>query len=87
MLRRPISKPVGVFMHSWASDELFGGCYTANLTNVNTSASILALGKPLTNNQVLFAGEATSVEYYSTVHGAYCTGVREAKRLIDMHGI
>ena len=84
MFRCPVPKLVDVYMHSWTSDSLFGGCYTANLANVDTTAFMLTLGKPL-NNRVLFAGEATSIEYYSTVHGAYCTGVREAKRLKDIH--
>jgi len=87
MFRHPVPKPVDIHMHSWGSDPLFGGCYTTNLTEVNTSACILSLGKPLNNNQVLFAGEATSVEFYSTVHGAYYTGVREAKRLKDMYHV
>ncbi|XP_058066057.1 peroxisomal N(1)-acetyl-spermine/spermidine oxidase-like [Anopheles bellator] len=34
---------------------------------------------------VLFAGEATSVEHYSTVHGAIESGQREANRLIDLY--
>ena len=85
MLRCPVPKLIDVYMHSWTSDSLFGGCYTANLANVDTSASMLDLRKPLIDNRVLFAGEATSIEYYSTVHGAYCTGVREAKRLKDMY--
>jgi hypothetical protein len=33
----------------------------------------------------MFAGEATHLRYYSTVHGAYLTGQREAKRLINYY--
>jgi hypothetical protein len=32
---------------------------------------------------VLFAGEATNPDYYSTVHGAFLSGVREAKRILN----
>ena len=85
MLRSPVPKPVDIHMHSWVSDPLFCGCYTTNLAKVDTSACILALKKPLAGNRVLFAGEATNIEHYSTVHGAYCTGVREAKRLKDVY--
>jgi len=34
---------------------------------------------------VLFAGEATHVNFYTTTHGAYLTGVREAERLISYY--
>ncbi|XP_030386506.1 spermine oxidase-like [Scaptodrosophila lebanonensis] len=36
---------------------------------------------------VLFAGEASSPHYYSTVHGAVEAGWREAKRLADFYGL
>ncbi|XP_065918787.1 uncharacterized protein [Dysidea avara] len=75
---------VDVHMHKWQSDPLFNGCYTVHLADVNTSANITKLREPLNNNQVLFAGEATTEEYYSTVHGAYLTGIREAKRLTEI---
>ncbi len=35
--------------------------------------------------QLLFAGEATHVNFYTTTHGAYLTGVREAERLISYY--
>ena len=33
-------------------------------------------------NFVLFAGEATHDNYYSTVHGAFLTGLRESERIL-----
>ncbi|XP_010526397.1 PREDICTED: probable polyamine oxidase 5 [Tarenaya hassleriana] len=33
--------------------------------------------------QILFAGEATHRTHYSTTHGAYCSGLREANRLLE----
>ena len=32
--------------------------------------------------RLLFAGEATSEDYPSTVHGAYLSGLREAERVL-----
>lgn len=34
---------------------------------------------------IQFAGEATSIHYHSTVHGAIQTGWIEAQRLIDLY--
>jgi hypothetical protein len=34
---------------------------------------------------LLFAGEATHPNFYSTTHGALLTGYREAKRLVKMY--
>lgn len=31
----------------------------------------------------MFAGEATIKKYYSTVHGAYISGEREAQRILN----
>ena len=33
--------------------------------------------------RLLFAGEATHDHYYSTLHAAYITGLREADRLVQ----
>ena len=36
---------------------------------------------------LLFAGEATHDEFYSTTHGAVFTGRREAERILDQEGL
>ena len=36
------------------------------------------------NPRVLFAGEATHDHYYSTLHAAYITGLREAERIVPL---
>jgi monoamine oxidase len=41
------------------------------------------LAQPV-GRRLFFAGEATSGEYPATVHGAYLSGVREAKRIADL---
>jgi monoamine oxidase len=36
------------------------------------------------NDKVFFAGEHTHIDYYSTVHGAYLSGIREADKIIQL---
>jgi polyamine oxidase len=40
-----------------------------------------ALAEPV-SERLLFAGEATHEEFFATVHGAYMSGIREAKRIL-----
>ena len=82
MFKHPVPKPVGVYRHGWSSDPLFYGAYVTHLADIDTSGCITILQQPLYNNRLLFAGESTIKEFYSTVHGAYWTGIREAKRLV-----
>lgn len=84
------TKPINMIRSSWYSNKHFRGSYSfRSITTdmLRTSAKDLAhplfdsLGKPT----LLFAGEATSDHYYSTVHGAVEAGWREAQRLIDFY--
>ncbi|KAJ8528000.1 hypothetical protein K7X08_015451 [Anisodus acutangulus] len=74
----------------WGTDPLFLGSYS--YVAVGSSGDDFdALAEPLPKEnskncpplQVLFAGEATSRTQYSTTHGAYLTGIREANRLLE----
>ena len=40
------------------------------------------MAEPAMGGQLLFAGEATHSQYFSTVHGAIESGTREAERII-----
>jgi len=84
MFKHPVPKPIGVYKHGWSLDPLFYGAYVVHLADIDTSACIAVLQQPLYNNRLLFAGEATINKFYSTVHGAYWTGIREATRLIKL---
>lgn len=50
-------------------------------------ASSLALSTPVMVREevpvICFAGESTSIHYYSTVHGAIESGLRESQRISD----
>lgn len=88
---------VKVLKSQWGSDPLFFGSYSyvavgssgddldtmaeplpANLHNASPSSS--SSPRQL---QILFAGEATHRTHYSTTHGAYFSGLREANRLLQ----
>ncbi|KAH0706905.1 hypothetical protein KY289_011981 [Solanum tuberosum] len=79
----------------WGTDPLFLGSYT-HIAVGSSGNDLDAMAEPLPKEisddknskksprlQVLFAGEATSRNYYSTTHGAYLTGIREANRLLE----
>jgi monoamine oxidase len=64
-------------------------------TNINSfgSYSFTAVGTEMrhfedlaaeVNNKLFFAGEHTEVDYFSTAHGAYLSGIREAEKIIDL---
>ncbi|XP_055071808.2 spermine oxidase isoform X2 [Misgurnus anguillicaudatus] len=76
----------------WGTDSHVQGSYTFVPQGVDGVKEHKALASPLPPKdkargrkhlQVLFAGEATHVNFYTTTHGAYLTGVREAQRLIS----
>ncbi|XP_028847643.1 spermine oxidase [Denticeps clupeoides] len=81
-----------VLFTRWGHDPFVQGSYTFIPHNVNGVKQHKALAAPLPLPsdsskrkalQILFAGEATHVEFYTTTHGAYLTGIREAERIID----
>ncbi|KAI4878711.1 hypothetical protein NFI96_013481 [Prochilodus magdalenae] len=81
-----------VLISRWGCDPRTLGSYTFVPHSVNGVKEHEALAAPLPFQskvaeskplQVLFAGEATHVNFYTTTHGAYLSGVREAQRLIN----
>ncbi|XP_027019896.2 spermine oxidase-like isoform X1 [Tachysurus fulvidraco] len=81
-----------VLISRWGHDPHVLGSYTfvPHLVNGVKEHEILAAPLPSCSEvsenkplQVLFAGEATHVNFYTTTHGAYLTGLREAERLIN----
>ncbi|XP_046750213.1 spermine oxidase-like isoform X2 [Diprion similis] len=85
-----IPKPINMIRSKWNQDKNFRGSYslrTLESKKLDVWAKDLAepiinpTGKPI----LLFGGEATNEHYYSTVHGAVESGIREADRLIDYY--
>ncbi|XP_036401602.1 spermine oxidase [Megalops cyprinoides] len=89
-----VPEPKQVLLSTWWSNPYVKGSYTFIPHGVSGVREHKALAAPLPPTathtstkplQVLFAGEATHVKFYTTTHGAYITGIREAQRLIDLY--
>jgi len=78
--------PVRIIRTNWLNNPLFGGSYSYH-TFDSSPRSFSDLAAPLPSEKqphLLFAGEATHDHYYSTLHAAYITGLREADRIIPL---
>jgi polyamine oxidase len=63
----------------WASDAEAGGSYS-NMPIGSSPEDFDALAEPV-GERLFFAGEATSRDHHASVHGAYLSGLREARRI------
>jgi monoamine oxidase len=74
-----IPGPKAMLRSAWVSDPNTLGSYS--FTSVNTRmAHFDDLAR--TEGNLLFAGEHTHRDYFSTVHGAYLSGLRAAKEIL-----
>ncbi|KAK8654711.1 hypothetical protein V6N13_107314 [Hibiscus sabdariffa] len=83
---------VKVLKTKWGSDPLFLGSYSYVAVG-SSGVDFDTMAEPLPKSpagtvhhhplQILFAGEATHRTHYSTTHGAYFSGLREANRLLQ----
>ncbi|KAL3623651.1 hypothetical protein CASFOL_032467 [Castilleja foliolosa] len=81
-----------VLRSQWGTNPLFLGSYSyvavgSSIGDMDTLAEPLPQmdgpdGSAAPPLQILFAGEATHRTHYSTTHGAYFSGLREANRLL-----
>lgn len=69
----------------WSQDPFSGGSYSFPCTG-SPRSDIRALAASV-NRSLYFAGEATNADYPGTVHGAYLSGLREAKAIIAAAGV
>ncbi len=77
--------PTNAFVTRWKSDPYALGSYAYFTPDSAGAADARALGTPV-GERLLFAGEATSVEYNGYVHGALLSGIRETERLLGTQG-
>lgn len=76
-----IPNPTSMQRTKWNSNTNAYGAYS--YTAVGTEMQHFEDLASSINNRLFFAGEHTEVDYFSTVHGAYLSGIREADKIID----
>ncbi len=77
-----IPNPTSMLRTKWNSNEYTYGSYSFASTGARTDEFEI-FEEPI-NNKVFFAGEHTSRDYRGTVHGAYLSGIREAKKIMKL---
>jgi monoamine oxidase len=77
-----IPNPTKMLRTKWQSNENAFGAYsfTAVATEMQHFDDLAAE----LNNKLFFAGEHTEKDYFSTAHGAYLSGIREAEKIVDL---
>ncbi|HOZ51924.1 MAG TPA: NAD(P)/FAD-dependent oxidoreductase [Chitinophagaceae bacterium] len=77
-----IPNPTNMVRTKWQSDENSFGAYS--YTAVGTEMQHFDDLAEEINDKLFFAGEHTEVDYFSTAHGAYLSGIREADKIIAL---
>lgn len=77
-----IPQPIDYQLTRWNQDPFTFGSYSYYATN-STPNHRQELAKPI-NKKIFFAGEATSIDYPATVHGAYFSGLRVSQEIITL---
>ena len=88
MAQGQAADPIAATSTSWSTDPFTLGCYSGLLRQQpgeNGAGYPDALAKP--HGRILFAGEATSHDHFGLVDGAWVSGVREAKRLLQQPAV
>ncbi|KAI3979467.1 hypothetical protein MKX01_001659 [Papaver californicum] len=94
----PAIKFARVVKSKWGTDPLFMGSYSyvavgSSGKDLDSMAEPLPTIKSSSDSscahplQILFAGEATHRTHYSTTHGAYFSGEREANRILKHYNL
>lgn len=77
-----IPNPKNMLRTKWQTNENTFGSYS--YTAVGTEMQHFDDLAEEVNDKVFFAGEHTEADYFSTAHGAYMSGLREAQKVIDL---
>jgi monoamine oxidase len=77
-----IPDPTDLLRTRWSTNENAFGAYS--FTALGTEMRHFEDLAASVNDQLFFAGEHTEVDYFSTAHGAYLSGLREAQKIIDL---
>jgi monoamine oxidase len=77
-----IPNPTRLLRTRWSTNENSFGAYS--FTGVGTEMRHFDDMAQEVNGKLFFAGEHTEIDYFSTVHGAYLSGIREAGKIIDL---
>ena len=81
-----VPDPDHLYRHCWTKDEFALGAYSAPSLKC-TNETFKVTGTPLPNDanpRLMFAGEATHPNFWSFMHGARESGIREAQRILDL---
>ena len=77
-----IPNPTNMLRTKWQSNQNSFGSYS--FTQVGTAMQHFDDLAEEVNDKLFFAGEHTEIDYFSTAHGAYLSGIREADKIIDL---
>lgn len=77
-----IPSPTRLLRTRWGSNENSFGAYS--FTAVGTEMHHFDDLAATVDSKLFFAGEHTEIDYFSTVHGAWLSGIREAEKIIDL---
>lgn len=77
-----IPNPTNMLRTKWSTNENAYGSYS--FTAVGTEMRHFDDLANEVNDKLFFAGEHTNIDYFSTAHGAYLSGVREADKILDL---
>lgn len=76
-----VPQPVSYVRSGWEADPFSRGSYSFSQLGM-TADDRSALAAPV-GDRLFFAGEATHPHYWATVHGAYETGLRAAREVLN----